>query len=115
MKFFKYLFIALVIIFGICKLEFVDDVSVDDLKIKYAQAPSKFISIGNIKVHYKSEGVENDTLPLVLLHSTAASLHTFDAWVNELKQYKKVIRLDLPAFGLTGPFEDRNYKISQYT
>jgi pimeloyl-ACP methyl ester carboxylesterase len=41
---------------------------------------------------------------LLLLHGTGASLHTWDGWATALKARHRVIRIDLPAFGLTGPF-----------
>ncbi len=90
------------------------DIPVKELKLKYAPPPSKFIEINNMEVHFRSEGNTSDTLPLVLLHGTGASLHTFDDWATSLIPIKKVIRLDLPGFGLTGPFPDGNYKISAY-
>ena len=90
------------------------DIPVDELKTKYASEPSKFVGIMNMDVHYRAEGISEDSLPVVLLHGTGASLHTFDYWANVLKDSKKVFRLDLPGFGLTGPFPDRNYTISHY-
>jgi len=53
-------------------------------------------------------------LPIVLIHGTAASLHTFEAWATALKQKKRVVRMDLPAFGLTGPFPNRDYSMDHY-
>jgi pimeloyl-ACP methyl ester carboxylesterase len=40
----------------------------------------------------------------VLLHGTSASLHTWEGWVKALKGQRRVVTLDLPGFGLTGPF-----------
>ena len=48
-------------------------------------------------------------LPIVLLHGTSASLHTWDGWTDALKGQRRVIRVDLPGFGLTGPMPDGNY------
>ncbi|TDB59133.1 alpha/beta fold hydrolase [Arundinibacter roseus] len=91
------------------------DRSVDDLKEKYAGYPSSFVEIDGMKVHYRDEGSKSDSLlPIVLIHGTGSSLHTFDAWTNELKFQRRIVRMDLPAFGLTGPFPDRNYSIDQY-
>ncbi len=84
------------------------------LKEKYAQSPSSFISVNGMEVHYRDEGNLNDSIPIVLLHGTGASLHTFDAWVENLKESKRIIRMDLPAYGLTGPFPERNYAIVNY-
>jgi pimeloyl-ACP methyl ester carboxylesterase len=67
-----------------------------------------------MNVHYRDEGNPNDSIPIVLIHGTGSSLHTFDDWANSLKKYKRVLRMDIPAFGLTAPFPDRNYSINNY-
>jgi len=51
----------------------------------------------------------------VLLHGTAASLHTWEGWVAQLKGEHRVITLDLPGFGLTGPSVDRIYTLPRYS
>lgn len=90
------------------------DRPLDTLKTKYAPAPSAFVQLDGMEVHYRDEGNMADSLPLVLIHGTGSSLHTFDAWVDVLKNEKRVVRMDLPAFGLTGPFPDRHYSIDNY-
>jgi pimeloyl-ACP methyl ester carboxylesterase len=55
-------------------------------------------------VHFRDEGPKTDATPLVLLHGTASSLHTWQGWAGELRARKRVITFDLPGFGLTGPF-----------
>jgi pimeloyl-ACP methyl ester carboxylesterase len=91
------------------------DKSLDDLKPKYAQAPSAFVDIEGLTVHYRDEGNQNDTLPLVLIHGTSSSLHTFDAWTAALKGEKRVVRMDLPGFGLTGAFANHDYSMAHYS
>lgn len=91
------------------------DIAVDDLKPKYANSASSFLSLDGMEVHYRDEGNPLDSIPILLIHGTASSLHTFDAWVESLKKTNRVIRMDLPAYGLTGPFPDANYDISHYT
>ena len=90
------------------------DIPVNELKEKYAPPPSSFISIDGMDVHYRDEGNSLDSIPIVLIHGTGSSLHTFDEWTTLLKNEQRVIRMDLPAFGLTGPFPDRNYSIEKY-
>ena len=85
------------------------DIPLNDLKSKYATAPSSFISINGMDVHFRDEGNKTDSIPIVLIHGTGSSLHTFDDWADNLKEDYRVIRMDLPAYGLTGPFPDRNY------
>lgn len=90
------------------------DRRVDSLKPKYAQAPSDFAKVMGMEVHYRDEGNPQDSLPLVLIHGTGSSLHTFDAWTATLKEQKRVVRMDLPGFGLTGPLPDRTYTMDHY-
>jgi len=112
----KILFSFIIILtIGAFILFFHRDISLDKLKLKYANIQSSFISVKNIDIHYRDEGNPTDSIPIILIHGTGASLHTFDDWTNKLKYSKRVIRLDLPAYGLTGPFVDRDYSILNYT
>lgn len=58
--------------------------------------------------------VNTDSLPLVLIHGTSSSLHTWDACTELLKDRYRIIRFDLPGFGLTGPNADNDYSIDNY-
>ena len=91
------------------------DQPVEALAARYATAPSAFVPVAGMEAHYRDEGDPQDSLPIVLIHGTGASLHTFEGWAQALKARKRVIRMDLPAFGLTGPFPDRDYAMSNYT
>ncbi len=88
------------------------DLKIDYLTQKYTDTDSRFLEIDKTKVHYKIEGSGPN---LVLIHGTASSLHTWDEWTENLKQDFRVVRLDLPAFGITGPHPDRQYTIDFYT
>lgn len=90
------------------------DKPLEELKAKYAPSPSTFISVNGMDVHFRDEGDAPDSIPIVLIHGTAASLHTFNDWAAQLKQDYRVVRMDLPAYGLTGPFPDRDYSIDNY-
>jgi pimeloyl-ACP methyl ester carboxylesterase len=87
------------------------DIPVETLKAKYTNAESEFVEIDGMPVHYRDEG---KGMPLVLIHGTSSSLHTWEPWTQELKKNFRIIRLDLPAFGLTGPHPKRDYKIATY-
>ena len=84
------------------------DRAVESLVARWAPPPSDFIDVKGQLVHLRDEGPrhtgENSPLPLVLIHGTSASLHTWEGWVKALKTQQRVITLHLPAFGLTGPF-----------
>jgi len=88
------------------------DIPVEELKRKYANSSSKFMDVMGMQVHYRDEG-KGPTI--VLIHGTASSLHTWDSWANELKKKYRVIRIDLPGFGLTGPDPNKGYSIQNYT
>lgn len=91
------------------------DLSVEKLKEKYANNDSRFIGIEGMPVHYRIEGNDTDTVPLLLLHGAGSSLHTWDMFVKIIGNRRKVIRIDLPAYGLTGPTPHRHYSIESYT
>ncbi|MDP1693263.1 MAG: alpha/beta hydrolase [Burkholderiaceae bacterium] len=80
------------------------DRPVQTLVARWAPPPSDFIEVKGQLVHLRDEGPRSDPAPLLLLHGTGASLHTWDGWAAALKAHKRVIRIDLPGFGLTGPF-----------
>lgn len=77
---------------------------VDALKARWAPPPSTFLAVDGMQVHLRDEGPRDDAAPLLLLHGTGASLHTWDGWAAALAPRRRVIRVDLPGFGLTGPF-----------
>lgn len=90
------------------------DKPVSALTARWAQPPSQFIEVDGMQVHVRDEGPRDDPTPIVLLHGTSASLHTWDGWVERLSCQHRVIRFDLPAFGLTGPNPDNDYSIATY-
>ena len=90
------------------------DIPLEKLKDTYAPAPSFFLALDGMQVHVRDEGNSEDPVPIVLIHGTGASLHTFDAWTAGLIPERRVIRMDLPGFGLTGPFPDGNYTMERY-
>jgi pimeloyl-ACP methyl ester carboxylesterase len=84
---------------------------------RWAPPPSEFIDIQGMQVHVRDQWPSDENLnatPIILLHGTGASLHTWDGWTAALLQQRRVIRVDLPGFGLTGPEPQRNYSIDRY-
>ena len=90
------------------------DIPIDQLKKKYTNSSSSFLLVDGMKVHYRDEGDKKDSIPIVLIHGTGSSLHTYNLWTKELSINHRIIRMDLPGYGLTGPFSDRNYSIENY-
>ena len=110
----KIVFAVFLGILALLAFLFKSDIPFEELKNKYTNEQSKFINIQGVNVHYRDEGNRNDSTPLVLIHGTSSSLHTWDSIVPALVGKKRIIRLDLPAFGLTGPHPKRDYSINFY-
>lgn len=87
------------------------DIGVEELQAKYANAASRFIMLHGMRVHYRDEGAGPT---LVLLHGTASSLHTWEGWASALQNDFRIVRMDLPGFGLTGPNATHDYSLPQY-
>ncbi|WP_435354058.1 alpha/beta fold hydrolase [Emticicia sp. SJ17W-69] len=110
---FVLLFIVVLIV-GVSVIYWENDIPLEVLIKKYANLESKFVQIDGMSVHYRDEGNQNDTIPVILIHGTGASLHTWEGWVRELKTEHRIIRLDLPAYGLTGPNPTGDYSQDYY-
>jgi pimeloyl-ACP methyl ester carboxylesterase len=90
------------------------DWPVQTLVARWAPPPSDFIDVKGQLVHLRDVGPRDDPVPLVLLHGTSASLHTWEGWVAALRAQHRVITLDLPGFGLTGPSASGDYRGDTY-
>jgi pimeloyl-ACP methyl ester carboxylesterase len=97
------------------------DLAPDVLSSRYINEESEFITLGGlqqgIELHYRDEGLRVEEHPdapvLFLLHGVMASLHTWDGWVENLHNDFRIIRVDIPGFGLTGPYEDDIYSLER--
>ena len=85
------------------------------LRARWAPPPSQFLDLYGQSVHYRDEGPRDDPSPIVLIHGTSASLHTWEGWARVLAPQRRVISMDLPGFGLTGPAPTNDYRIESYT
>ncbi len=90
------------------------DQSVDELADRWAGQPSRFLRVQGMNVHLRDEGPVNTGTTIALIHGTASSLHTWDGWAESLSEDYRVVRFDLPGFGLTGPHPDHDYSIDAY-
>ncbi len=89
----------------------VPDIPLQQLLPAYAGGASRFLNVDGVRVHYRDEG---QGPPVVLLHGTGASLHTWEAWTAVLGRSHRVLRMDLPGFGLTGPSPRADYSVKAY-
>ena len=122
-----YLLLAvMVLIFALIAIYWAPDRSVAELK-QWQLPNSEFIAIQGMQAHvlqsdkcdvYRSRASIDQavsagkSLPeaVVLLHGTSASLHTWQGWTKALSTDYCVVSMDLPGFGLTGPYTDETTK-----
>lgn len=82
------------------------DLPAAELEARYARPPSRFLEVDGMRVHYRDEG---QGPVLLLLHGSNASLFTWEGWARELSNRFRVISVDLPGHGLTGPHPQGRY------
>ena len=105
---------ALALLAGLLWAAWTPDRSLESLKARWARAPSRFVAVDGVLAHVRDEGPRDDPHPIVLLHGAESSLHTWQGWADALKANHRVVRLDLPGAGLTGPFADDDYRIDHF-
>lgn len=104
--------LLLVLGFVAIMTQFRADIARDEMIKRYAQAPSQFMTLAGQEIHFRDEG---SGPALLLLHGMGASLHTWDQWTLALQDSFRIIRVDLPAYGLTGPHPTHDYSLAAYT
>lgn len=70
----------------------------EEVAAKHADAPSKFVMVGDVKLHVRDEG---SGPVVIMLHSSMSNLRIYDEWANKLKDKYRVIRFDWPPYGLS--------------
>ena len=78
----------------------------------YTDENSRFFQYRGDNIHYRVEGRRDEGAPvMVMLHGIMASLQTWDGWVEQLKDKYRIVRLDVPGFGVTGAISDGDTSI----
>lgn len=106
--------LVLVLVLAGIAASWAPDRTPSELGAKWAAPPSQFIELQGMRVHLRDEGPRDDPRPIVLLHGTSASLHTWEGWARALRTERRVIRVDLPGFALTGPHPKDDYSMPAY-
>jgi hypothetical protein len=78
----------------------VPDRPVEVLKPRWATPPSQFFDVAGMSVHLRDEGPRDDPVPLLLLHGTGASLHTWDGWRRDPEPDRDRLRLERISRGI---------------
>ena len=84
------------------------------IKAKYTNPASQFLKLDkDLIVHVRDEG-KRDGSVLVMVHGSNASLQSWEPWVKKLGTDYRLISLDLPGHGLTGPHPGGVYTYESY-
>ena len=89
-------------------LAWTPDLARERLLQSYARAGTAQLMDG-VQPYFIQDTGPRDAPTLVLLHGFGASLQTWDAWSQALETQWRVVRIDVPAFGLTGPAVNNDY------
>ncbi|MHA6289389.1 alpha/beta fold hydrolase [Maricaulis sp. CAU 1757] len=105
--------LGVVALTGVVVWAWAPDIERNVLVERYSNAASRFVELpSGIEVHLRDEGCA-DCPPVVLVHGSNASLHTWEPWVELLQSDWRLISIDMPAHGLTGPTADADYSIGR--
>jgi len=122
----------------------IQDIPLNELNERYAipyqldldrtpslrQYRSRYINLGhNLSKAETGEGAPNDTVRhpmvhycdnlgsgpiMVALHGIMDSSHAWEGWINEIGEHYRIVAVDLPGFGLTGPLLSGDYSMETY-
>ncbi|MEM9839434.1 MAG: alpha/beta hydrolase [Pseudomonadota bacterium] len=75
---------------------------------KYGGDEARYVEAAGMRIHYRVSGPQ-DAPVLVMIHGTAASLHTWEPMRAGLENRYRIIAYDQPGHGLTGKHPERDY------
>ena len=87
---------------GICVWLYAPDKARAALERQYFGGHADTIEAAGIRLNIRDEG-PREAPAIILLHGFGSSLLTWDPWATLLATDHRVVRFDLPGFGLTGP------------
>jgi pimeloyl-ACP methyl ester carboxylesterase len=79
-----------------------------ELEATYRVSPADYVEAAGMRLRVRDTG-PRDAPAVILLHGFGSSLETWDAWADMLSDKFRVVRYDLPGFGLTGPDPTGDY------
>ena len=100
--------------YSLCDSSSAGTITYEEAVEKYADPDSRFVVLegeDGIRLHYKDEG---SGPAILLVHGSSGDLKDWNGWVKVLKENYRVVRLELPGFGLTGQVPSGNYSVDRY-
>jgi pimeloyl-ACP methyl ester carboxylesterase len=73
-----------------------------------AAYPGDYLLVDGVRLRVRDTG-RRDAPAVILIHGFGASLETWEPWAQALSAHYRIIRFDLPGFGLTGPDPTGDY------
>lgn len=77
--------------------------TIEQLRERYGDAQSRYLTIKGVEVHYKDEG---SGPVLLMVHGSQSTLRTWDRITEQLKSRYRIVRFDIPGYGLSGRVTD---------
>lgn len=108
-----YALFGLAVFAGVAMWAYAPSLPPETLIARYANDRSRFVDVGGVKAHVREQG-NPDGVPIVLIHGSNGSLHMWEGWARELGREARVISVDLPGHGLTGPWPRDEYTVEAY-
>lgn len=91
------------------------DTDKDKMIAKYGGEQAQFVQMTNgPMIHYRDQG-ERDAPALIMVHGMSSHLQAWEPLIAEIGDDYRLISLDLPGFGLTGPNPTGKYGPPIYT
>jgi len=87
------------------------DIPKSEIIEKYGSRDLQSVVVNNDTVYFAARG-EGETI--LLLHGTSSFMQTWDAWARDLEMEYRVVRPDLPGFGLTGAPHNEDFSLENY-
>jgi len=103
-----FLLLLFAVLVGLAWWLYTPDRSASWLAARYVKPDDHFIDVLGARLRVRISGPAAAPV-VILLHGFGSSLETWEPWAGVLGRQFRVIRLDLPGFGLTGPDPSGDY------
>lgn len=94
-----------------CQSLGIGDADPQEMAARYTDEHSSFLEVDGRDVHVHVEG---EGPAILMLHGMLDSLHAWDDWAEQLVDDYRVIRIDVPPFGLSDAWPHRDYAPGHY-
>ncbi|MFK8017542.1 MAG: alpha/beta fold hydrolase [Gammaproteobacteria bacterium] len=85
-------------------------ISLPEARDAYRSEASQFVDLEGTELHYEASG---NGPTLLLIHGTLGDVRDWDEWAAILDDHYRVVRLDLPGFGLSSGIPNGNYSVDR--